>query len=135
MFANRRFGRFAGPVLLAAGLVAGTLTSVAGCGGSSPTAAQATASAAPLPTASRPGSAVTKAMLQKVLGCMNSHGVPISGTAAKGVRKRIKDALKALPVAKQESLLAACGQFLPAIIRQAVQQRIAQETARPTASP
>jgi hypothetical protein len=135
MFANHRAGRFAGSLLLAAGLGAGALTGVAGCGGPVSRAAPATTSAAPSPTAARPGSVVTKAMLLKVLSCINSHGVPISNTAMKGVKKRLKDTLRALPVARQENLLAACGHFVPPAVRQAVRQLIAQETALPAASP
>jgi hypothetical protein len=66
---------------------------------------------------------------------MKSHGVAISTGA--GVRvnaKQVKDAFKALPIAKQQSVLAACGSLLPPNIRQAVRQKMAQETAGATAT-
>jgi hypothetical protein len=48
--------------------------------------------------------------------------------------KQIRDAFKALPVAKQQSVFAACGSLLPTTIRQALQQRIAEETAGASAT-
>jgi len=64
---------------------------------------------------------------------MESHGVAISAAAGVKTAKQIKDAFKALPVAKQQSVFAACSSVLPPDIRQAVQQRMAKETAGATA--
>ncbi|MDX6393334.1 MAG: hypothetical protein QOJ73_4397 [Streptosporangiaceae bacterium] len=133
MFANRRF---AVPVLLAASLGAGTVIGVAGCGGSSPRAAPVTTSAAP-PAAATPSESeqpkISPAALQNVVSCMKSHGVTFS--AATVTAKEVKGAFRALSVTRQQSVFAACGPALPANIRQAVQQRMAQETASAAASP
>jgi hypothetical protein len=144
MFVNCRLGRFAGSVLLAGGLGAGALISVAGCGGSSSVSAPDT-SATPAPAASASPaaspsgsarSAISGATLDAIVKCMESHGAAISaGGGATVTPKQVKDAFKALPVAKQQSVFAACGSLLPPAIRQAVQQRIAQETAGATATP
>ena len=132
MFANRRF---AVSVLLAASLGAGTVIGVAGCGGSSPRAAPVTTSAAPPAVApSESGQPkISQAALQNVVSCMKSHGVTFS--AASVTAKEVKGAFRALSVARQQSVFAACGPALPANIRQAVQQRMAQETASAAASP
>jgi hypothetical protein len=63
---------------------------------------------------------------------MESHGVTISATSARVTAKQIKGAFGALPVAKQQSVFAACSSLLPPDIRQAVQQRMAEETAGAT---
>ena len=132
MFANRRF---AVSVLLAASLGAGTVIGVAGCGGSSPRAAPVTTSAAPPAVApSESGQPkISQAALQNVVSCMKSHGVTFS--AARVTAKEVKGTFRALSVARQQSVFAACGPALPANIRQAVQQRMAQETASAAASP
>jgi hypothetical protein len=135
MLANCGLGRFVGSVLLAVGLGAGVLISVAGCGGSSPASAPAT-SATPAPGAASPsgstrsGSAISSATVTAVAKCMESHGAAISaGGGTRVSAKQLKDAFRALPAARQQSVFAACGSLLPPDIRQAVQQRIAQETA------
>ena len=133
MFANRRFAL---SVLLAASLGAGTVTTVAGCGGSSPAAAPVTTSAAPSATAAPPEpkqQKISPAVLQKVVNCMKSQGVTFSEAAV--TAKQVKGTFRALSVARQQSVFAACGPALPANIRQVIQQRMAQETAGATASP
>ena len=136
MFANRNF---AVSVLLAAALGAGTVTGVAGCGGSSPAAPPVTTSAAPPTPSATPTTAkskqpkVSQAELQSVVNCMKSHDVTF--TDARVTAKEIKNAFRALPVARQQSVFAACGSTLPASVRQVVQQRIAAETAAASASP
>lgn len=133
MFANRRF---AVSVLLVASLGAGVVISTAGCGGSSPASAPVTTTGAP-PTAATPSETkqpkISQAVLQNVVNCMKSHGVTFPGAGV--TAKEVKDAFRALSVARQQSVFAACGPALPANIRQAVQQRMAQETAGPAASP
>ena len=133
MFASRRFAM---SMLLTASLGAGTVSSVAGCGGSSPPAAPVTTSAAP-PTAATPSEStqpkISQATLQNFVNCMKSHNVTFS--AARVTAKEVRDAFRALSVARQQSVFAACGPALPANIRQAVQQRMAEETASTTAGP
>jgi len=133
MFASRRFAM---SILLAASLGAGTVSSLAGCGGSSPPAAPVITSAAP-PTAATPSESqqpeISQATLQNLVNCMKSHKVIFS--AVRVTAKEARDAFRALSVARQQSVFAACGPALPANIRQAVQQRMAGETASATASP
>ncbi len=133
MSASRRFTAAA---LLAAGLAIGTAVTAAGCGGSSPAAAPATTSAGP-PAAAAPAPAkspkISPAVLQAVINCMKSHGVTFSTERPTG--KDVKTAFRSLTAARQQSVFNACGQVLPANIRQSVQQRMAQETAGATASP
>lgn len=133
MSANRRFTASA---LLAVSLAIGTAVTAAGCGGSPPAAAPATTSAAP-PAAAAPSPAespkISPAALQDVINCMKSHGVNFS--SARLTAKDVKTAFRSLTVARQQSVFNACGQVLPANIRQLVQQRMAQETAGATASP
>lgn len=131
MFNHRRF---AASVLLAAGLGAGTVT-VAGCGGSPPAAAPATTSAAPSVTATpsqqkQPKISVTA--LGNVAHCVQAHGVAIPADEARVNAKEIKDVFRALPLAKQHSVFAACGPLLPAAVRQVVQERMAEETGGTT---
>ncbi len=132
MFANPRFAL---SVLLAVSLAAASVTTVAGCGGSSPAAGPVTTSAAPAtatPSESKQPK-ISQAVLQNVVNCMKSQGVSFSEAAL--TAKEVKDAFRALAVAKQQSVFAACGSALPANIRQVVQQRMAQETAGPAVSP
>lgn len=133
MSANRRF---AASVLLAASLGIGTAVTAAGCGGSSPAAAPATTAAAPPATAAPSPSKsqkISAAALQNVINCMKSHGVNFSTANPTG--KDVRTVFRSLTVARQQSVFNACGQVLPANIRQLVQQRMAQETAGATASP
>jgi len=128
--------RFTASVLLAVSLAIGIAVTVAGCGGSSTAAAPATTSAAP-PAAAAPSASkspkISAAVLQDVINCMKSHGVKFS--TERLTSKDVKDVFRSLTVARQQSVFNACGQVLPANIRQIVQQRIAQETAGATASP
>jgi hypothetical protein len=133
MSASRRFTASA---LLAVSLAIGTAVTAAGCGGSSPAAAPATTSVAP-PAATVPSPAkspkISPTVLQDAINCMKSHGVNFP--AARLTSKDVKKAFTSLTVARQQSVFNACGQTLPASIRQVVQQRMAQETAAATASP
>jgi hypothetical protein len=128
--------RFTASVLLAVSLAIGTAVTAAGCGGPAPAAAPATTSAAP-PAAAAPAPAkspkISPAVLQNIINCMKAHGVNFSTERLTG--KDVKTAFRSLTAARQQSVFNACGQVLPASIRQSVQQRIAQETAGPTASP
>lgn len=128
--------RFPASVLLAVSLGIGTAVTAAGCGGSSPAAAPATTSAAP-PAAAAPSPSksqqISPAVLQNVINCMRSHGVSFSVASPTG--KDVKDVFRSLTVARQQSVFNACGQVLPANIRQLVQQRMVLETAGATASP
>jgi hypothetical protein len=133
MSANRRF---TASVLLAVSLAIGTAVTAAGCGGSSPAAAPATTSAAP-PASAAPSPSISPkisaAALQNIINCMKSHGVNFSTARLTG--KDVKNVFRSLTPARQQSVFNACGQVLPAEVRQVVQQRIAQETAGATASP
>jgi hypothetical protein len=139
MSASRRFTASA---LLAASLAIGTAVTAAGCGGGSPAAAPATTSAAPpATTAASPSPSpspsksqkISPAVLQNVINCMKSHDVKFSAASPTG--KDVRDVFRSLTVARQQGVFNACGQVLPANIRQLVQQRMAQETAGATASP
>jgi hypothetical protein len=124
--------RFAASVLLAASLGFGTAITAAGCGGSSPAT---TSAAPPAPAAPSPSKSpkISAAALQDIITCMKSQGVSFSTPRLTG--KDVEDVFRSLTVARQQSVFNACGQVLPAAVRQVVQQRMAQETADATASP
>src|ERR1700733_12932280 len=113
--------------MLTASLGAGVTVTAAGCGGSSPAAAETpavSASASPPATATASGSPVNAALLASVIRCLRSHGLAVADSAP---LKQVKVAFKALPVAEQQRDFTACGPLLPATIRQKVAERIADE--------
>lgn len=133
-------GGFVRSALLAVGIGAAVLAAASGCGDSPPTSAPS-ASSAPASSASAPATAtparpaVSGAVLTSVARCMRSHGVAVSAkTSVRVTARQLKDAFRALPIARQRSVFAACGSLLPADIRKVVRQRMAEETAGPAAT-
>jgi hypothetical protein len=134
MFANRRS---AIAVSLAVSLSAGTaVASLAGCGGTAPAVAPATTAAAPSAAATPSGTKqpeISQAVLQKLVNCMKSRNVTFS--QARVTEKEVRDAFRSLSVARQQSVFAACGPILPESIRQAVRQRMTEETGGAASGP
>jgi hypothetical protein len=114
------------PMVVAAGVALGC----AGCGGGSPGTPTATAPAAsaspsrtPLATAV-PRTADAGSLLASVAACLKAHGVPLPAGAT---AKQVKKAYRTLPLARQQSVLNACGSSLPASARQVIQQDLDKE--------
>ena len=128
MTANRHVTRAR---LLAASLALGMATTTAACGSSSHALVATTTSTAQssVTTVAGPSRGTTRAA---VVQCLTSHGmtVPIGARS-----KQIRAAIIALPVAQQQSLLAACASFLPLTLREKLQALIAEEESATTVAP
>jgi hypothetical protein len=123
-------------VSIATGIGLATLATAVACGGSSPAARPATASAAPSVTAApsqHHQQKISQTTLDNVVKCMKSQGVAFPRTDV--MAKDVKDAFRALPVAGRQKVVAACGSLLPAEIRQVVEQRMAQKPGGPSEGP
>jgi hypothetical protein len=116
--------------LVSAVVVVGVALGCAGCGGSSsgtPGAATPSASTSPsgTPLATGVSGKGNPGFLSaSVTACLKTHGaaLPAGATA-----KQVRNAFRALPLAKQQSAFTACESLLPVLVRQIIQQDLAKE--------